>query len=484
MAHCTNNAKLRLNPLELSCFRLAQFFSTQTRIMATFENLNLSKQLYNAIDDMGFDTPTPIQLEACPVILSGKDVVGIAQTGTGKSLAYILPLLREMKFSKQNAPRILVMVPTRELVLQLVEQFESAAKYMTVRILGLYGGTNINAQKQAVMQGADIVVATPGRLYDLALTRVLSLKAIKKLVIDEVDVMLDLGFRYQLTNILEFLPKRRQNLMFSATMTEDVDLLIDDFFNNPVKISIAVSGTPLHNISQQCYQVQNFYTKINLLAHLLKDKKEFSKVLIFVSSKKNADRVYETLEEEFGSEMGIIHSNKSQNYRIRTIKQFDEGQNRILVTTDVMARGLDLEMITHVINFDTPTYPENYMHRIGRSGRAKQEGKSILFFTEKEQEAKEAIEALMELKIPQLEFPEEVKISTMLIPEERPKVVEPNIGPNIKKLRESGGGAFHEKSNKNKKVNLGGSYKREIVKKYKKPKTRGDKIANQRSKKK
>ncbi|MDF1673366.1 MAG: DEAD/DEAH box helicase, partial [Vicingaceae bacterium] len=221
--------------------------------MDNFKEFRLNKHLANAIDDLKFEKPTPIQSEAFNVILGGKDVVGISQTGTGKTLAFMLPLLEELKFSKQINPRILVLVPTRELVLQLVERIDEFAKYMTIRVVGVYGGANINTQKQAVMQGADIVVATPGRLYDLALSRALQLKAIKKLVIDEVDVMLDLGFQFQINNIFELLPERRQNIMFSATMTEEVDALIDDFFISPHKISIAVSGTPLDNISQECY---------------------------------------------------------------------------------------------------------------------------------------------------------------------------------------------------------------------------------------
>ena len=441
--------------------------------MNSFENLNLTKQLNQAIDDLGFDSPTPIQTAACPVILSGKDVVGISQTGTGKSFAYLLPILKELKFSKQIHPRVLVLVPTRELVLQVVAQAESLTTYMNIRSLGVYGGTNINTQIQAVAQGTDILVATPGRLFDLVMKGVLKLKEIKKLVIDEVDVMLDLGFRYQLKNILELLPERRQNIMFSATMTEEVDALIDDFFIAPLKISIAVSGTPLHNIDQVCYPVHNFYTKVNLLSHLLTDGKEYTKVLVFVASKKEADRLFETLEETHQSELCVIHSNKSQNYRIRSIKQFDQGEKRILVTTDVMARGLDLDKISHVINFDTPGYPENYMHRIGRTGRAEHAGKTILFYTEKETPAKEAIESLMSYKIPGIDFPSEVKVSYELTPEERPVHAEVELKRAIDKGN-TGGGAFHEKKEKNTKTNQGGSYLRK-KKKHKKPQTRGDK---------
>ncbi|GJM34018.1 MAG: DEAD/DEAH box helicase [Saprospiraceae bacterium] len=450
--------------------------------MNTFENLNLSKQLGYAIADLGFDRPTPIQSEAFSVIRSGKNIVGISQTGTGKTLAYMLPILQDLKFSKQVNPRVLILVPTRELVLQVVEQIETFAKYISIRVIGVYGGTNINTQKKAVSKGCDILVATPGRLYDLTLSGALKLKAINKLVVDEVDVMLDLGFRFQLTNIFELLPESRQNIMFSATMTEDIDVLIEDFFIAPAKISIAVSGTPLDNIAQQCYPVPNFYTKVNLLSYLLKDKTEYSKVLVFAPSKKNADRIFEALEPSYGSEMGVIHSNKSQNYRIRSIEQFDNGTNRILIATDVMARGLDLEQITHVINIDTPSFPENYMHRIGRTGRAEKEGKSILFYTEKEVAAKEAIETLMAYQIPVVEFPPEVEVSTELIPEERTDNYK-HKNHNRNDGKSTAGPSFHEKKDKNKKVNLGGKYRRELAKKYKKAKTRGDKIQNNRKKK-
>jgi len=448
--------------------------------MESFKDLKLTKQLYKAIEDLDIHKPTPIQAQSFSVILSGKDMLGIAQTGTGKTFAYLLPILRDLKFSKQNNPRVLILVPTRELVIQVAEQAEILTKYMNVRVVGVYGGVNINTQKFKFDNGSDVLVATPRRLYDLVLNRSVLLKDIKKLVIDEVDVMLDLGFRFQLTSLFELLTNKRQNIMFSATMTAEIDALIDDFFVNPARISIAVSGTPLENISQQCCKVKNFYTKVNLLKYLLKNKEEFSKVLVFVSSKKNADILFEALEEDYGQETAIIHSNKSQNYRIRSVTQFDEGLNRILVTTDVMARGLDLNKISHVINFDTPDYPENYMHRIGRTGRAEIQGHTILFYTEKEEKAKKAVEELMDYKIPEIEFPKEVQLSKELIPDER-SVMSEVKNPKHKKLLQESGPAFHEKKDKNKKTNQGGSYLRK-KKKYKKPKTKGDKTFNKKRK--
>jgi len=450
--------------------------------MESFEQFNVSKQLQNAIKDLKFEVPTPIQVEAFPVILSGTDVVGISQTGTGKTFAYMLPLLQSLKFSNQVNPRILILVPTRELVVQVVQNIHKYAQYMSTRVLGVYGESNISIQKQHIAQGIDILVATPGRLYDLVVSRSLSLKAIGKLVIDEVDVMLDLGFRTQLTNIFDLLPERRQNIMFSATMTDEVEELITSFFTPPKKVAIAVSGTRLESITQSCYSAKNFYTKANLLIHLLSDRDVFYKVLVFVSSKKIADRLFDYLEENHGPSACIIHSNKSQNYRLRSLEAFETGANSILIATDVIARGLDLDSISHVINFDTPNYPENYMHRIGRTGRASQQGRSILFYSEKEMEDKLSIEALMDYQIPEEPFPDEVEIIDQLIPEERTRTLDSNHYRNAKKANLDDG--FHEKKEKNTKVNEGGSYRKKLAKKHKKPQRRGDKIQNMKSKRK
>jgi ATP-dependent RNA helicase RhlE len=447
--------------------------------MSHFSDINLNKQLQNAVSDLELTKQTPIQEKTFSEILSGTDIVGIAQTGTGKTIAYCLPLLQELSYSDQKNPRILILVPTRELVVQVVETMESLTQYISCRIVGVYGGTNINTQKIKLQDGADVVVATPGRLYDLALCRALQLKGIKKLVIDEVDVMLDLGFRFQLINIFELLPERRQNIMFSATMTEEVDELISSFFSRSKRVQIALSGTPLDNISQIKYSVPNYYTKVNLLVHILRNKEELKKVLVFVSSKKIADRLFEALEEFFISDIAVIHSNKSQNYRFKSIKKYDEGTCRILIATDIIARGMDLDKISHVINFDTPIYPENYMHRIGRTGRAEEKGKSLLFYTEKEEKHKEFIEDLMNYEIPISELPEVVEITQQLTEEER-KANGKNFYRNVKKVET--GPSYHEKKEKNKKVNDRDKWRKERRVKYKKPKSRGDKGVNRRRK--
>ncbi|PIV51101.1 MAG: DEAD/DEAH box helicase [Flavobacteriaceae bacterium CG_4_8_14_3_um_filter_34_10] len=451
----------------------------------TFEELKLTTPLLNAISDLGFVTPTPIQEKSFSVVSSGRDMVGIAQTGTGKTFAYMLPLLRMLPFSTQENPRILVLVPTRELVIQVVDETKKLAKYTNIRVLGVYGGTNINTQKKAVAEGQDVIIATPGRLYDLAVSRVLQLKSIQKLVIDEVDVMLDLGFRHQLVNIFDILPKQRQNILFSATMTEDVEELLSVFFKNPEKVSVALSGEPLKNIEQQVYLVPNFYTKVNLLLDVLADTKTFYKVLLFVKNKKTADLLFELLDKHFKEDLCVIHSNKTQNYRIRSIRQFEAGENRILIATDVMARGLDFDNISHVFNVDTPEYAENYIHRIGRTGRAERKGHAFVLTAPTEEKNLDAIENLMDMQIERVALPENLEISEKLTYEERPVIKEIN-NPNKRNPNDEDapGPAFHEKKEKNAKENLGGSYRREIAKKYKKPLTKGDKNYNKRNKKK
>jgi ATP-dependent RNA helicase RhlE len=424
--------------------------------MSTFEQFNLPKSVQKAIDELGFTTPTPIQEKSFSVIMSGRDMMGIAQTGTGKTFAYLLPLLKLYKFTPTHTPKIVILVPTRELVVQVVEEVEKLTQYMSVRTLGIYGGVNINTQKTAVYQGTDILVGTPGRTMDLALDNVIRFDETSKLVIDEFDEMLNLGFRPQLTSILAMMKPKRQNILFSATMTDEVDAVLNDFFDFPEEVSLAASGTPLTNITQLSYKVQNFNTKINLLKHLLAENENMSRVLIFVNNKKISDMLHESIEETFEGQFGVIHSNKSQNYRLNTMASFQEGNLRGIITTDIMARGLDISDITHVINFEMPEFPELYMHRIGRTGRADALGTAISFYTAREEEYKLEAEVLMNLEIENVDFPEEVEVSLKLIGPEKDK--EP-IKFLLKKPKLDGEGAFHEKAKKNKKVNLGGPSK-------------------------
>lgn len=437
----------------------------------TFKDFNLSRSLQNAVDDMGISTPTPIQTKSFSVVMSGKDMVGIAQTGTGKTLAYLLPSLRQWTFSKEKHPSILIIVPTRELVVQVVEQVERLTAYMNVIVKGVYGGANINTQALMLRDGVDVLVATPGRLLDLALNGGVKIKYVKKFIIDEVDEMLNLGFRPQLVRVMDLLPKTRQNLMFSATMTEEIEAIINDFFNFPITVEAAPVGTPLDNISQLGYSVPNFNTKVNLLKMLLVDKSIFSKVLIFVETKKLADTLFEAIEPNFANEIGVIHSNKAQNNRFATVNQFKSGQTRVLIATDIIARGLDIAEVSHVINLDTPDIPETYIHRIGRTGRADKKGIAITLITEKEQAYQADIEALMNRKIEILPNPEQLEISDVLIEEELPKVKMKVIHVKITK-KETDGAAFHEKSAKRQKVNVRKTKAMVMREKYGKPQKR------------
>ncbi len=425
--------------------------------MTTFEQFNLPKSVQKAIDDLGFVTPTPIQEKSFSVIMSGRDMMGIAQTGTGKTFAYLLPLLKLYKFTPTDTPKIVILVPTRELVVQVVEEVEKLTKYMSVRTLGIYGGVNINTQKKSVYQGIDILVGTPGRVMDLALDSVIRFDDTQKLVIDEFDEMLNLGFRVQLTSILAMMTRnKRQNILFSATMTDEVDAILNDFFDFPEEVTLAASGTPLENIKQISYDVPNFNTKVNLLIHLLETDESMERILVFVNNKKISDLLHERIEEQFDGQFGVIHSNKSQNYRLSTMASFQEGELRGIITTDIMARGLDISNISHVINFEAPEMPELYMHRIGRTGRADATGTAISFFTPRETDLITEVEILMNHEIDVIEFPEVVEISSKLIEPEKDK--QP-IKFLLKKPKLDGEGAFHEKSKKNKKVNLGGPSK-------------------------
>jgi ATP-dependent RNA helicase RhlE len=434
----------------------------------TFDDLNLNSPLLTALDDLGYKNPTTIQHRVFPIVMSGRDVCGIAQTGTGKTIAYLLPCLRQWKFSKDKSPQILIIVPTRELVAQVVENVKALTTYMSLVVAGVYGGVNINTQKTEVEKGVDVLVATPGRLYDLAMNGAFKTKMIKKLVIDEVDEMLNLGFRTQLKNILDFLPSKRQNLLFSATITDDVEALIDMYFNDPVRVEAAPTGTPLDNIIQTVYEVPNFYTKVNLLHLLLTEDETMTKVLVFAATKQLADQLFEQLESKFPGTAGVIHSNKEQNHRFNTVKQFKNGNYRFIIATDIVARGIDIAEVTHVINFDTPAVPENYIHRIGRTGRADKEGIAITFVTEKEKPLLNNIESLMKYKVPSVPLPANLYISDELTEEEKPKVFMKIIQLKIPK-KEEAGPSFHAKSAKNSKVNFIVRKKDRMMKKYGKP---------------
>jgi ATP-dependent RNA helicase RhlE len=435
----------------------------------TFRDLNLKKPLLNALDDLGYQLPTTIQAAGFNVMMSGKDTIGIAQTGTGKTLAYLLPCLCMWKFSKDPHPQILIIVPTRELVAQVVNEVEKLTTYMNVVVGGVYGGTNMNTQASMVLHGLDILVGTPGRILDLTASGSLQLKHVKKVVIDEVDETLSLGFRPQLLQIVDFLPSKRQHMVFSATLSEEVSLFLDNYLITPVYVEAARAGLPIDKIDQTGYRVPNFLSKVALLNHLIESTEVNSKLLIFVSSRALADLLFEEIEASFNDNLGIIHSNKAQNFRFETVQDFQKGKIRILIATDLIARGIDITDVTHVINFDIPDSPENYIHRIGRTGRADKNGIAITFVSEKDEPALQAIQELMQQQLPFTEVTEDITFIDELLEFEKPKIVIP--GKNIKiPQRENRGASTHEKKAKNKKVNVRYNHKKAMQEKYGKPK--------------
>jgi ATP-dependent RNA helicase RhlE len=415
-----------------------------------FSELNLNKPLLRALEDLNLAEPTPIQEKVFSVLMSGRDLAGIARTGTGKTFAYLLPLLRMWTFSKDKLPQILVLVPTRELVMQVVENAKALSTYMSFDVIGVYGGVNMKNQVVELQQGCDMIVATPGRFTDLAAAGALKVKNIKKLVIDEFDMMLDLGFRPQLDLIFNKIPERRQNLLFSATISEEVEDLIADIFKTPIVLEDADVGTPLENILQKTYAVPNFRTKINLLELLLANDEEMKKNLIFVAQKSAADFLYNELKNRGIETLEIIHSNKSQNYRFRAIKEFIDGEVKTLISTDIGSRGLDIKGITHVVNMDIPEEKTDYVHRIGRTGRGGNPGTAISLITPREEENFAEIEEMYQLKLARIPLPAYLEIEDLILPfeEEREDIKLPKVKSDVQV-----GAAYHDKLEKNKKVN-------------------------------
>jgi ATP-dependent RNA helicase RhlE len=435
----------------------------------TFRDLNLKKPLWKALDDLGYQMPTTIQAAGFNVMMSGKDTIGIAQTGTGKTLAYLLPCLCMWEFSKDPHPQILIIVPTRELVAQVVSEVEKLSTYMNVAVGGVYGGANMNTQASMVLQGLDVLVGTPGRIRDLAASGSLQLKHVKKVVIDEVDETLSLGFRPQLLQIFDFLPAKRQHMVFSATLSEEVSLFLEDYLIMPVRVEAARAGSPIEKIDQTGYRVPNFLSKVALLHHLIDHTDPSSKILVFVSSRALADLLFEEIKESFTEDLGVIHSNKAQNFRFDTVQNFQTGAIRVLIATDLIARGIDVTDVSHVINFDIPESPENYIHRIGRTGRADKNGIAITFVAEKDEPALLAIQELMHQELLFTNVAEEVVFTDEMMEFEKPKITIP--GKAIKlPSRENRGDSFHEKKAKNKKVNVRYDHKKAMQEKYGKPK--------------
>jgi ATP-dependent RNA helicase RhlE len=420
-----------------------------------FQDFKLNKQLLLAVKEAGYGLPTPIQKKAIPLISAGHDVMGIAQTGTGKTAAFVLPLLMKIKYAQGAVPRALIIAPTRELVAQLQKEVEKLSMFTDLRSAAVFGGIGPRSQIEILEKGVDILVATPGRFLDLYYRGIILVKNLKTLVLDEADKMMDMGFMPQIRKILEVIPVKRQNLLFSATMPPNVMTLSEEFLEYPLIIETTPSATTAEPVDQYCYQLPNFKTKIHLLEYLLRDTEIFNKVIVFVKTKKVADNIYKYLMRSTTGEIRVIHSNKGQNTRINSMESFKNNMVRILVSTDVSARGIDVTLVSHVINFEVPVVYEDYVHRIGRTGRATNPGVAITFYHPAEQYHLKKIEKLIKKKIEVRPIPttvdmeetsfEELQLMRRAIDRQR-QLEDPDYQ-----------GAFHKKKNKRPKRRKGRS---------------------------
>ncbi|WP_373521295.1 DEAD/DEAH box helicase [Aquiflexum sp.] len=410
--------------------------------LQTFDNFKLNKQLLDGVKDAGYTKPTPIQEQAIPLVLAGHDVLGIAQTGTGKTAAFVLPLLMKVKYAQGQHPRALILAPTRELVMQIAEAVTEFGKYTDLRFVSLYGGIGPKTQIEKVQAGVDIIISTPGRFLDLYKRGEIFTREIKTMVMDEADKMMDMGFLGQIRAILEVIPVKRQNMLFSATFSGKIEKLSHDFLEFPERVEIAMQATTAETIQQVKYLVPNIKTKINLLVHLLENQ-DFKRVMIFTKSRKNAESVFSYLERKHLGSIRVIHANKGQNTRINSMEDFKAGEVRILVATDVAARGLDVSMVSHVVNFDVPLIYEDYVHRIGRTGRAEQEGAAITFVNPAEEYHFEKIEEIIRMEVPTVQIPEEFTVTPTPFEEQQGYARE--IDGQKKKENPEFKGGFHEK---------------------------------------
>jgi ATP-dependent RNA helicase RhlE len=413
----------------------------------TFEDFKLNPQLLNAVRDLGYETPTEIQQKAIPQIMAGHDVLGIAQTGTGKTAAYLLPLLMKVRYAQGANPRALVLAPTRELAMQIEESLRQLAKYTDLRYAVAYGGVGPKSQIEAIARGIDILVATPGRMMDIYLKGDLVLKELKTLVLDEADKMMDMGFMPQIRRLLEVIPVKRQNLLFSATFAEKVEKLSEEFLEFPVRVEATPAATPAVTVRQVLYEVPNLKTKAHLLEWLMQHDASINRAIVFTRTRQTAENTYRFLARKLPEDqIRVIHANKGQNTRINSMEAFKEGNVRVLVATDVAARGIDVSQVSHVINFDVPLVYEDYVHRIGRTGRANQTGEAITFMTKAEQYHVEKIEKIIRMQIPRGPLPEGVEIFPTPFEEEQAMARE--IDQQRRREDPTFQGAFHEKKAK------------------------------------
>ena len=365
----------------------------------SFKSLGLSDALIKAVEEKGYTTPSPIQQKAIPHILEGKDILASAQTGTGKTAGFTLPVLQYLtatKHPKYRPLRVLILTPTRELAAQVHENVREYSKYVDIKSTVVFGGVKAASQIKTLRQGVDILVATPGRLLDLHDQKAVSFKRVDVLILDEADRMLDMGFARDLNKIISFMPAKRQNLMFSATFSNDIKKLASGILHNPVEVETAPQNSTAKKVSHKVYNVDK-NQKTPLIIKLIKDN-NWEQVLVFTRTKHGANKLTEKLIKS-GISAAAIHGNKSQGARTKALKNFKDNSIKILVATDIAARGLDIPLLPHVINFELPNVPEDYVHRIGRTGRAGAEGEAISLVCSEETEYQKEIEKILNEKL-------------------------------------------------------------------------------------
>ena len=365
----------------------------------SFSSLGLSEQLVRATADQGYETPSPIQAKAIPAVLSGRDVMAAAQTGTGKTAGFTLPLLQRLAENPRTGkgPRVLILAPTRELAAQVHDSVALYSRYMPTKSAVVFGGVKINPQMMKLRKGLDVLVATPGRLMDLYQQNAVRFNEVEILVLDEADRMLDMGFIRDIRKILALLPAKRQNLLFSATFSNEIRTLAEGLLDNPVQVEVAARNTAAESIKQSVYPVDQSQ-KTALLSKLVRDN-GWEQVLVFTRTKHGANRLTQKLERD-GITAAAIHGNKSQGARTRALADFKQGEVRVLVATDIAARGLDIKQLPQVVNFELPNVPEDYVHRIGRTGRAGESGHALSLVSADEGKMLAGIERLIKKQLP------------------------------------------------------------------------------------
>lgn len=410
-----------------------------------FKDLNITRQFLDALQEMGLESPTDIQEKTLIPAQAGQDVLGIAQTGSGKTLAFLLPLVMKVKYAQEMHARALILAPSKELVIQISRVLKALTANTDLRTVCLYGGVGKKEQVDELEAGVDIIVSTPGRFIDIYSFGHIFTRQIKTLVLDEADRMMEMGFMAQLRQILEIIPVKRQNLLFSATFPERVERLAEEFLEYPTRVESEDIQKPVKEVTQYWYPVVNFRTKLNLMLYVLKDP-SWNRVIVFCRTKDSAERVFKFLERMNVGTIRVLHGNKAQNTRINALDEFKNGDVRVLVTTDVTSRGIDVDMVSHVVNLELPKVPEDYLHRIGRTARINREGEAVSFINQLERFYLQKIEGFIGNEINQVPFPEEVEQGAFLPGEKQDMAKE--IDHFKRKADPTFKGAFHDRKRK------------------------------------